>query len=241
MIQSVKRAFEILDYIAANGNLVRLNDIAAAVGLQNTTVHNFLNTLKELGYVEQDELSPRYRITPKISELYLPEKPLYQIKKELRPIIEKLSADTGETAYLAIQLGSHFRYEYKCEPNKSVRFSLELGRELEMKHTAIGKIFMAYSPHLSRIFLKEMCDGDVAAFSEELNTIRKNGYALDVEEYEKDLNCVAVPYLHHNRIMAVIGVAGPAFRFSEREMIRTAQLVVKSISPAPNAVNPGHF
>ena len=47
MIQSVKRAFDILEYITQNGNLVRLNDIASALELQNTTVHNFLNTLKE--------------------------------------------------------------------------------------------------------------------------------------------------------------------------------------------------
>ncbi|MFT4031524.1 MAG: IclR family transcriptional regulator [Siphonobacter sp.] len=224
MIQSVKRAFEILNYIATNGNLVRLNDIAAAVGLQNTTAHNFLNTLKELGYVEQDELSPRYRITPKISELYLPEKPLYQIKNELKPIIERLSADTGETAYLAIQLGNYFRYEYKCEPNKCARISLELGKEFEMKRTAIGKVFMAFSPHLSNTLLNEMCDACyVKDFLDELGMIRESGYALDLEQYEQDLNCVAVPYLYKNRILAVIGVAGPAFRFRKEEMTKTGE------------------
>ena len=63
MIQSVKRVFEILEYISQNGNLVRLSDIANALQIQKTTAHNFLNSLKELGYVEQDELSPRYRLT----------------------------------------------------------------------------------------------------------------------------------------------------------------------------------
>lgn len=67
MIQSVKRTFDILEYIATNGNTVRLNDIAQALGLQKTTVHNFLAGLKELGYVEQDELTPRYRITSKFA------------------------------------------------------------------------------------------------------------------------------------------------------------------------------
>lgn len=225
MIQSVKKVFEILDYIAANGNLVRLNDIATALALKNTTVHNFLNTLKELGYVEQDELSPRYRITSKINELYLPEKSLFQIKSELKPLIEKLSGDTGETAYLAVQLGSYFRYEYKCEPSKCVRISLELGREFEMKYTAIGKVFMAYSPHLSKIFLEEMCDGNVTAFLAELSRIRENGYALDFEEYEKDLNCLAVPYLCNGRILAVIGVAGPACRFYQDEMVKICERI----------------
>ncbi|RZK13157.1 MAG: MarR family transcriptional regulator, partial [Flavobacterium sp.] len=57
MIQSLKRTFDILEYIATNGNLVRVNDISQALGLQKTTVHNFLTSLKELGYVEQDELT----------------------------------------------------------------------------------------------------------------------------------------------------------------------------------------
>ncbi|MBC9795817.1 IclR family transcriptional regulator [Sinomicrobium weinanense] len=225
MIQSVKRTFDILEYIAANGNLVRLNDIAAAVNLRNTTVHNFLNTLKELGYVEQDELSPRYRITPKISHLYLPEKSLYQLKKELKPVLEKLSNETGETTYLAIQLGSYYRHELKCEPSRCVRISLELGREEKMKHTAIGKVFMAYSPHLSAVMWQEMDRQEIKKLQKELNTILSNGYALDLEEFEEDLNCVAVPYLSKGRILAVICVAGPAFRFSKEKMIQTAEKI----------------
>ncbi|RDC55346.1 IclR family transcriptional regulator [Pedobacter chinensis] len=225
MIQSVKRAFEILDYIATNGNLVRLNDISAAVGLQNTTVHNFVNTLKELGYVEQDELSPRYRITSKISELYIPEKPLYQIKKEVKPILEKLSAETGETTYLAIQLGSYFRYELQSEPERSIRISLELGREHEMRHTAVGKVFMAYSPHLPAVMEKGLTEKEIATQQKELNEVVKNGYALDLEEYEKDLNCIAVPYLYKGRIQAVVVVAGPAFRFDQTKMKSTAEKI----------------
>lgn len=228
MIQSVKRTFEILEYVASNGNLVRLNDIAAATGLQNTTVHNFLNTLKELGYLEQDETSPRYRISPKINQLFLTDIPLYQIKKELRPLLEKLSNETQETAYLAIQLGSYFRYELKSEPSRSARISLELGKELEMRHTAIGKVFMAHSAHLPRIIWQGMNETEISLQQNELDKIRQDGYALDLEEYEKDLNCIAVPYLHKNRILAVLGVSGPAFRFQNDDMIKTAERI-KSI------------
>jgi len=225
MIQSVKRTFEILNYIATNGNLVRLNDIATALGLQKTTVHNFLNTLKELGYVEQDELSPRYRLTAKISELYIPEKSLYDIKREIKPLLESLSVQTNETAYLAIQLGSYFRYELKSEPARSLRISLELGREHEMRHTAVGKVFTAYSPYLSIVMEKGMTENERIVFQSELNEVVSNGYALDLEEYEKELNCVAVPYLYKGRILAVIVVAGPAFRFTKSDMIKLGEKI----------------
>lgn len=154
MIQSVKRTFDILEYIATNGNTVRLNDIAQALGLQKTTVHNFLAGLKELGYIEQDELTPRYRITSKIRHLDFSDIPYQKLRADLRPVMEKLTAESGETSFMAIQMGSYFRYEWKCEPNRSLRISLELGKEFEMKHTAIGKVFMAYSPHLSNSIYK---------------------------------------------------------------------------------------
>ncbi|MGA6119555.1 IclR family transcriptional regulator [Sphingobacterium anhuiense] len=230
MIQSVKRVFDILEYIAANGNLVRLSDIAAATGLQNTTVHNFLNTLKEMGYVEQDDISPRYRIATKINQLLVQDIPLFQIKATLRPMLENLSRQTQETSYLAIQLGSYFRYELKSEPSRSVRISLELGKELEMKRTAIGKVFMAYSADLTRWSTQDMNDQDITRQLAQLAEIKEKGYAVDLEEYEKDLNCVAIPYIRHHRILAVIGVSGPAFRFKEQDMVNVAERIKSTLA-----------
>jgi DNA-binding IclR family transcriptional regulator len=225
MIQSVKRTFDILEYIAANGNLVRLNDIAQSLGLQKTTVHNFLVGLKELGYVEQDELTPRYRITSKIGYLDFSDIPYYKLRSDLKPIMEELTAQSKETCFMAIQMGSYFRYEWKCEPNRSLRISLELGKEFEMKHTAIGKVFMAYSPHLSNSIYKGLTEIEISFLEKEMQDIRDRGYALDLEEYEKELNCVAVPYFYKDRIISVIGISGPAHRFGIKEMETTAELV----------------
>jgi IclR family KDG regulon transcriptional repressor len=223
MIQSVKRTFDILEYIAANGNTVRLNDIAQALGLQKTTVHNFLAGLKELGYVEQDELTPRYRITSKIRHLDFSDIPYQKLRADLRPVMEKLTAESGETSFMAIQMGSYFRYEWKCEPNRSLRISLELGKEFEMKHTAIGKVFMAYSPHLSNSIYKG--ENEIKQQEKEMQWILERGYAMDLEEYEKELNCIAVPYFYKDRIISVIGLSGPAHRFDKSKMEAMAELV----------------
>lgn len=229
MIQSVKRTFDILEYIAANGNTVRLNDIAQALGLQKTTVHNFLVSLKESGYVEQDELTPRYRITSKIRHLDFSDIPYHQLRSDLKPMMEKLTAESGETSFMAIQMGSYFRYEWKCEPNRSLRISLELGKEYEMKHTAIGKVFMAYSPHLSTSVYKEVNEDEIKIQQNEMQGILKRGYALDLEEYEKELNCIAVPYFYKDRIISVIGLSGPAHRFDKKKMELMAELVKRLI------------
>lgn len=224
MIQSLKRTFDILEYIGSNGNLVRVNDIAHALGLQKTTVHNFLAGLKELGYIEQDELTPRYRITAKINQLDFSGIPYYDLRNNLKPIMERLTAESNETSFMATQMGNYFRYEWKCEPNRSLRISLELGKEFEMKHTAIGKVFMAYSPHLTNIIYKGLSETDAIAQDKKTKEILDRGYAVDLEEYEKELNCVAIPYFYKNRIISVIGLSGPAHRFGEKEMEKMVEL-----------------
>lgn len=214
MIQSVKRTLEILEFISANGNLVRLNDVAQALSLNKTTTHNFIKSLKELGYLEQDNLSPRYRITSKIQQLHPIEVSHVELKNKMRPLLEQLTQESGETAYLAVQLGSYFRYELKCEPERRVKISLELGKEWEMKQTAIGNVFMAHSH-----YLKERIGSDDPTFLNKLIRILDQGYALDYEEYEPELTCIAVPVMANQKVIAVVGLSGPAYRFNEEKML----------------------
>lgn len=225
MIQSVKRVFEILEYISQNGNLVRLNDIAHALQLQKTTVHNFLNTLKELGYVEQDELSPRYRLTSKLQDLYVPVSTIPILKNKLRPALEQITKQTGETSYLSVQMGTFFRHELISEPKRSVRISLELNKDFGMLKTAIGKVFMANSTHLQNVLLENLPEAEKIKLVSELKQISKMNYALDFEEFEPDLNCVAIPMKEQQRVVAVLGVSGPAFRFGKEEMLNAVKIL----------------
>ncbi|MEN7550792.1 IclR family transcriptional regulator [Rapidithrix thailandica] len=223
MIQSVKRAFEILECINQNGNLVRLNDIATSLNLKKTTVHNLLDTLKQLGYVEQDALSPRYRITTKFQCLYFPAISVHKLRSDMKPVLQELTNQTRETSYLAMQMGSYFRYELKCEPERSVRISLEMGKEFEMMKTAIGKIFMAHSEHLPAYFLGKLPEAEAEKLKEEIALVRQQGFAYDFEEYEPDLNCTAIPLFQNHRVIAVLGVSGPAYRFKNKEMKAAVQ------------------
>lgn len=225
MIQSVKRTFDILEYISQNGNLVRLNDIAHALQLQKTTVHNFLNTLKELGYVEQDELSPRYRLTSKLQDLYVPVSTIPILKNKLRPALEQITKQTGETSYLSVQMGTFFRHELISEPRRSVRISLELNKDFGMLKTAIGKVFMANSVHLQNALLENLPETEKLKLVSELKQILNLNYALDLEEFETDLNCVAIPIKEQQRVVAVLGVSGPAFRFGKEEMLNAVKIL----------------
>lgn len=230
MNQSVKKTFQILEYIAANGNFVRLNDVARALDLKKNTAHGFLDSLKQLGYLEQDDISPRYKISPKIESLYLPSFSINELKYEIRPLLEKISNLTKESSYLAVQMGSYYRYELKCEPNRAVKISLNMGKDYEMTTTAIGKCFLAYSEHLQANLSHKLEKEASSVMEKEVKTIRSRGYALDIEAYDPDLNCVAIPIFYKKRPIAVLCVSGPSFRFKEpqfQESLRIMDMVLK--------------
>lgn len=225
MIQSVQRTMEILQYIAQNGNNVRLQDIAQSLQLEKTTVHNFLKSLTELGYIQQDKLSPRYQLSDKMHMLMPPEISVVSLKQRFKPALEKIMERTGETSYLSIQMGSYIRHELKCDPDRRVRISLELGKEVTVMNSAIGNVFMAYSPHLRNHILRTLDEPAAEKLSKRLDLVAEKGYADDFERLEKELNCIALPVFDQKRLVAAIGVSGPAFRFTETQMLKAVEII----------------
>lgn len=225
MIQSVKRTMEILLYIAQNGNKVRLQDVAHHLQVEKTTAHHFLKSLLELGYVEQDDVTPRYQLTDKVRMLMPPDVSIHLLKQRFKPILQQITERTGETSYLSIQMGSYIRHELKCDPDRSVRISLELGKEYMVMHSAIGNVFMANSEHLKDYIMRSLQAEEKAKLAQKLTTVIDNGYADDFERLEKELNCIALPVFEQKRIVAAIGVSGPAFRFTGEEMARAVKIV----------------
>lgn len=209
---------EILQYIAQNGNQVRLKDVSEHLQIEKTTAHHFLKSLLELGYLQKDELSPRYCLSSKMRILMPPEVSAHMLKQRFRPVLQKVMELTGETTYLSIQMGSHIRHELKCDPDRNVRISLELGKEYTVMNSAIGNVFMAYSPHLRDHIIRSLGSEEAEQLNDRLKTVIAQGYADDFERMEKELNCIALPIFEQKRLVAAIGVSGPAYRFAEKEM-----------------------
>ncbi|WP_430611583.1 IclR family transcriptional regulator [Flavobacterium sp. JP2137] len=225
MIESVKRTLEIMQYIAQNGNQVRLKDVAEHLQIGKSTAHHFLKSLLELGYLEQDELSPRYSLSDKVQLLIPPQVSPYLLKQRFRPLLQKIMELTGETTYLTLQMGAHIRHELKCEPERNVRISLELGKEFTVMNSAIGNVFLAYSEHLRQHVLRSLSTEEAKQLNRRLDTVISQGYASDFERLEKELNCIAVPVFDQKRLIAAIGVSGPAYRFQTAEMMKAVKLI----------------
>jgi DNA-binding IclR family transcriptional regulator len=219
-IQSVERAMALLEAIAAAGGEARLVDLSAQLGLSKSTLHGLLNTLAAMGYVSRH--GTRYALGLRLREIA---QPLADADAALRtafaPALEELARRSGETCYLAVPCGTReYLYIDAVEGNGSLRVASPRGRREGLTTSAIGKIFLAHDPGLVRSLRRA---GMLpTALEQELKAIHDLGYALDLEEAEPGLNCLALPLRRQGRVVAALGVAGPAQRLRKPLLRRLA-------------------
>ncbi|KAA8996901.1 IclR family transcriptional regulator [Affinibrenneria salicis] len=220
LIQSVERAMTLLEALAQAGGELRLVDLTRRLGLNKSTLHGLLNTLAAMGYVTRH--GTRYALGLRLREIA---QPLADSDAGLRtafaPVLRLLAQRSGETCYLAVPCGTReYLYIDALEGENTQRVASPRGRREGLTTSAIGKIFLAHNPDLVRSLRRAALMSP--ALEEELKIIARQGYALDLEEAEPGMNCMALPLRQQGRVVAALGAAGPAGRLSQRVMIRLA-------------------
>ena len=219
-VAAVQRAIAILDELAAARTELGTNEIARRTGINVSTISRILATLAAGGLVDHVPATGRYRIGAGIARLAGAVE--LDIRSLARPHLEELAGQLGETATLSVP-GEHeaFTLDFAQSP-LSVRSVAEVGRTSVAHATAVGKVFLAHGGTPPRGPLKAYTKRtivDPAVLEAELATARDRGWAQAVGEREKDLNAVAVPVLARDgKLAAILGVQGPAVRFSPRAM-----------------------
>jgi len=224
-IQSVERAFAILELFSDRKDELSLSEIAAAMGLNKSTAFGITNTLANLGYLCQCEDSHKYALGLKILTLSDSVKMSNIIIRYVHPYLESLTEKLQETTHCAIESNNTVIYLDKVASNSSIYINTQVGTKNYMHCTGVGKCLLAYLPpeKQERIFqskLKTMTYNtitNVERLKAELSNIRKNGYALDNEEIEIGLSCVAVPvFSSAGKVAFTISASGPTPRINEK-------------------------
>jgi IclR family acetate operon transcriptional repressor len=217
-VQSIARVFDLLETMADLGGIVTLSELAQRSGLPVPTIHRLMRTLVDLGYVRQ-EPSRAYALAPRL--VRLGEGASRLIGTWATPHLRRLVDAVGESANLALLDGDEVVYAAQVQGRHSMRMFTEVGRRAGMHCTAVGKAMLAAMPPdravdiLRRSGLSAQTvhtHTTVEAMQEELGRIRENGYAIDEEEQEIGVRCVAVA-LPGER--AAISVSGPSTRMTE--------------------------
>ncbi|USZ51101.1 IclR family transcriptional regulator [Halomonas sp. DN3] len=221
MIQSVSRSFLLLEALRHADRPQTLASLSAEAGLSKTTVHGLLDTLVALGYVRR--LSEGYWLGLRLDELAEPlAQEREQLRQHYRALLDEAAALSDETVYLATPCGSQeYLYLEAVEGRQPRRVQSPRGRRESLRHSAIGHVFLANDDHLLRQVRR---DGPLSDAQEAwLREVSARGFALDLEDVEAGLCCLAIPLRQRGDCVAALGMAGPASRWSPSRLNRLAK------------------
>jgi len=231
MIQSVNRAVEIL-HCFEEQELLGVTEIAARTQLNKSTAFGLVTTLTETGLLEQDEATGRYRLGLELFRLGC--RVNADTRRLVMPALDALTEQLEETVNFVRPEGGDVVYLIKKESPHSMRICTTTGQRLPMYCTAVGKAILARLPDEERekilrgFTYKPFTDNTIvteADLRQELLRVQWDGYAVDREELEYGLICVAVPVLDGaKRPVAAISCSGPKVRMTEEKIaeIRSA-------------------
>ncbi|GAA2662620.1 IclR family transcriptional regulator [Actinosynnema pretiosum subsp. pretiosum] len=218
-VQSLQRAFDLLERLADAGGEASLSELAAVSGLPLPTIHRLIRTLVDLGYVRQHD-NRRYALGPRL--IRLGEGAGRQFGTWARPLLAELVDETGETANLAVLDGDEIVYVAQAPSRHSMRMFTEVGRRVLPHATGVGKAVLAALPRdrarelLERTGLPARTPNtitDLGAMLAELDLVAERGHALDEGEQELGVRCVAV-VVPGGPTPAAVSVSGPEGRLT---------------------------
>jgi DNA-binding IclR family transcriptional regulator len=224
VVQSVDRALDLLESFNYNEEELGVTELSHKLNLHKNNVFRLLATLETRGYIEQDKKTGNYRLGIKIFEVANVFLHHLGLRRQARPILEEMVGKCNETAYLAVTEGMDVVYVLMHETNHTVRVIPRLGHRLPAYCTASGKIQLAFE---SQDRLRELLRDrilhrltsntitDLHLLLEHLGEVARQGYAVDNEELEAGVCCVAAPVRDYShKVVAGVGLSGPISRFS---------------------------
>jgi IclR family transcriptional regulator, KDG regulon repressor len=224
LVSAVGRTMAVLEALAEHPEESGVSEIANKLDMSKATVYRFLQSLKARGYVVQDA-EDRYRLSVRLFELGAQALPHLDIVREAEPGMRRINELTGETVHLGILDEGSIVYVHKIDSKYNLRMYSRIGRRAPLYCTGIGKVLMAWleeeelMAHLEEESFERRTANtltSVEAYLQELETVRRQGYAEDHEEFEDNMRCLAAPI--RDRFGHVIGgmsVSFPCFRFRE--------------------------
>ena len=216
-VQSLDRAFLLLELMADADGEVSISQLAADSGLAVSTIHRLVRTLVVLGYVRQLP-SRRYVLGPRL--IHLGECSSRVLATWAQPHLSRLVDTIGETANMAMLDGDRVVYAAQVPSRHSMRMFTEVGRRVHLHCTGVGKVLLAQMPpdRARRLLVQggmpartDRTVTDPDELLAQLPAIATQGYALDDGEQEIGVRCIAVA-VPGGPAATAISVSGPEGR-----------------------------
>ncbi len=237
LIQNVDLALEILFYIEKEPRT--LDDLKSFTKLKDERLERILEIFVNREWLTYNEESGRYMLGVRCFELGRSYFEHLDVRNLARPLLKKLVGMVDENSYLTTRIGYEVIYMEKCEVEKDVGILSRFGRVLPMYASASGKIFLAYfdERELEDYFRKVKWirytdrTKEPSEVVRELDRIRREGYSVNIGEYEEDVVSVAAPVFDYaGKVNYTVSIVAPAFRVPEVVLESDFKEAVKTVA-----------
>jgi DNA-binding IclR family transcriptional regulator len=236
--QVLDRAVCILECFAPERTDLRLVEIAAATGLHKSTLYRLLEAMRAHRLIGFDAESGCYHPGLKLFEIGSLAAGRFALERHAHPTLEHLATVSGETAHLCVLDGSDVVYIAKVECTRTLRIPSAVGQRNPAYSTGVGKAILAFlapaqlESYLAGTPLKAFTRKTLTTGRElkaNLRQIAAQGYAVDDQEREDGVRCVAAPVRDHaGEVVAAISIAGPSIRVTKEKIAELASHVVRA-------------
>jgi DNA-binding IclR family transcriptional regulator len=234
-IQSLERAFAIMEEVARDRDGIALAEISRRVGLHNSTAFHLLKTMVSLGYVRQIKDGKRYRIGRPLFALAASALDEIEMVSLATPVLEELSRATGESGHFAVRMGDTVVVIARTSGPGAFQLTDRVGVVRPAHCTALGKVILAaLTPEqLDRFLARAQLAPstpksitDVELLRREIDEVRRSGMAYDDGEFNPEVRCVAVPVRDFTgNVTGALGISGPIWRLTLQAMQSRAGIV----------------
>jgi DNA-binding IclR family transcriptional regulator len=234
-VQSLGRAFAILEEVARHREGIGLAELSKLVGLHNSTTFHLAKTMVTLGYMRQERDSKRYRVGRPLFALAASALDEIEMVNLATPVLEDLSRETGESGHFAVRMGDSAVVIARTSGSGAFQLTDRVGVVRPAHCTALGMIILAslrpdqLKRFLERVELKPSTGKSItepAVLLREITEIRRSAIAIDDGEYNAEVRCIAVPvYNFTGDVIGALGISGPIWRMSDQLLKSSAKLV----------------
>lgn len=223
-VKQIQNALDLIEYFARTKKPASLAEIQQHFGWPRSSAYNILNTLVERGYMYEPARRGGYYPTPRLCRVADSIVSADPLNERLSVLLEKLAAETGETAIVAAPAGRFSVYLDVIESTSPIRYAAHVGMRIPIHAGASGRALLSlYSPAeraslLSKISF-ERYGANALMKAEDVEAVlansRKRGWYQSIREYSADLAAIAIPVMTDERRFAIV-VAGPQYRLEDK-------------------------
>jgi IclR family KDG regulon transcriptional repressor len=242
LIQSIKRASDILELFLSEKKPIGITDFSKRLGLAKTTVSSIVVTLDALGFLEKDHMSGKYRLGPQIFQLGMRCATSMDVVTLGRAWLERLCFQFMEPVNVGVLVGEKVTIILRTEPENRYMVFPEAGSVIPAHSTCIGKMLYAHMDSTKRDEILKDYPFDVftpntirtkKAFLEELEQVKRDGISYDRQESINGLAGIGGPIFNHDgTLIAAFAISGNPRNIEQRktDIIAAVRLTSRQIS-----------